>query len=136
MGVILISLFVLSAVKYTSDLSNNYDRTANLTGFNNTEDRLDDMNRLYNKSFSDQETLEFPGSDFIDAIKFGVTAIRGVWTGVRLFIFDLPRDMFNVLSNEGILPENESWLVLAIFSLLMAAFIIFMIGVYLRYKVG
>lgn len=135
-GVVVISLFVLSAVTYLGDLKGKYDVTANLTGFNNTQNRLETINARYEQTFSDQESSSFPGSDFIDAIKFGVNQIRSVWSSVTIFVFDLPRDVNDILTDQKLIPVGMNWLLPAIFSIIMAAFVIFLIGAYLRYKVG
>ncbi len=138
-GVVIIALFTLSAVTYISDLKGKYGVQANLTGFNKTESRLNEINEITNNTFYTQQkesVLPEGVTATFSVVRLGVKSIRLIWDSFILFVNDIPRDSYNILSENGLIPENTNWLLPAIFSLIMIGIIIWFGSALLRWQLG
>jgi len=135
-GVVVISLFVLSAVGYVGSLKTKYGMTANMTGFNNTETRLNEISDLANRTQDSmyQDTV-LPGVVDVTwgVVKVGINSAKMLWKGMGLFVA-ISKDSYNIISDEGLIPKDATnWLWLGILTIIFAAIIIWAVSLFLRW---
>lgn len=138
-GVVVISLFITSAITYIAELSSKYDSTADVTGFEKVEARLKNVSGIYRGTVDEQQEGTMKEDDISTTyavVKMAVKSVRLVWNGFLLVATDIPKDINSILLDAGFLPEGMEWILYGVEAIIFAAIIIFMIGFFMRYKVG
>jgi len=138
-GAVVILLFITSATYYVSDLTNQYNATANISGFAKTQERLNTTSNIYSDTFNEQKEGTMKEDDISTTyavVKMAVKSVRLVWNSFLLVATDIPRDINNILLDQGFLPEGMEWILYGVEAIIIASIIIFMIGFFMRYKVG
>lgn len=134
-GVVAISIIILSSVAYIGSIEDKYGEVADMTGFNKTETRLNEMNqnssRMYDKLYRDSIKSGDVSITFT-VLKLGVDGARMMWDSVSIFqaIFI---DSWNLLTTTIPLP---AWLLASISAVIMGSIIIWFVSLLLRWYAG
>lgn len=138
LGMIGISVIILSATGYLATISDKYDSTADMSGFNKTETRLTRIHQISNETYSDLYSAEAKESDISIlywAFKVGKNSIKTVWANFRLFT-TMIGESYSILADQGLIPgDATSWLLLSILSIFFISVTIWLISIFMKWYV-
>ena len=138
LGMIGISIIILSLTGYLSSIESKYGSTADMSGFNKTEARLSTIHSISNATYSDLYSAEAGESDLSIlywAFKVGKSSIKTIWANFRLFT-TMIGESYDILSDQGLVPGGAStWLLLSILSIFFISVTIWLISIFMKWYV-
>ncbi len=138
MGIIGMSIIIISATGYLASITDKYDSSINMTGFNKTEKRLVEIHNTSSNVYSDLNTKaskESTVSDIFWAFKIGRSAIQTIWANFGLFT-TMIGESFSIIAGEGLVPASAAaWLLLSIISIFFISVIIWLVSIFMKWYV-
>jgi lipopolysaccharide export LptBFGC system permease protein LptF len=133
LGIVAVSIVILSGVGYVGTIETKYNTTANMTGFNMTETRLKQLESNYSSTFNKLATEPLnPLTVVYIAAKLGYDSARMLISSIGTFIVMIGESVV-VLTTYLPIP---TWVTMSITAIIFGAVIIWFVSLLLRWRAG